>query len=136
MDDIFDVTGRLALVTGSSRGLGRSLALGLAQAGARVVLHGRDRTALAQAREQIAGATGTDPIVTSFDVTDPDEVEPAIAELVRAHGVPDILVNNAGLQRRASFIEFDVADWDVVIASNLSSAFYVAPTLSSLSLLT
>jgi gluconate 5-dehydrogenase len=124
--DLFDVTGKLALVTGSSRGLGRALAGGLAVAGARVVLHGRDETTLTTAQQEIAEETGTTPPVVAFDVTDAAAVETGVAALVAEHGVPDVLVNNAGAQRRAPFAEFDVSDWDTVVASNLSSAFYVS----------
>ncbi|WP_156762137.1 SDR family oxidoreductase [Microbacterium karelineae] len=124
--DLFDVTGRLALVTGSSRGLGRTLALGLAEAGARVVLHGRDAAALSEAADAVAAVAGERPATVRFDVTDAAAAEEQIGELIAAHGVPDILVNNAGLQRRAPIAEFDVADWDAVIASNLSSMFYVS----------
>src|SRR4051794_13633755 len=124
--DLFDVTGKLALVTGSSRGLGRILAGGLAVAGARVVLHGRDATALATAKRQITEETGTAPAVVAFDVTDAAAVEAGIAAVVAEHGVPDVLVNNAGVQSRAPFAEFDIRNWDTVLASNLSSAFYVS----------
>ena len=116
---LFDVTDRLALVTGSSRGLGRALAGGLAEAGARVVLHGRDLAALEAARAEIEGVTGRPPVTVSFDVT----------ALVAEHGTPDILVNNAGTQRRAPFAEFSSSDWDDVIATNLSSAFHVSRAL-------
>ncbi|UNX55130.1 SDR family oxidoreductase [Georgenia sp. TF02-10] len=125
--DLFDITGRLALVTGSSRGLGRTLAVGLAQAGARVVLHGRDRAALAAARaeiEAVAGSPAPAPLV--FDVTDQPAVAAGITGLVGEHGVPDVLVNNAGIQRRAPITELAPADWDAVVATNLSSAFYIA----------
>lgn len=124
--DIFDIRDRLALVTGSSRGLGRSLALALAEAGARVILHGRSPEALAETADAIEQATGSRPGAVQFDVTDAAEVEAGVAALVAEHGVPDILVNNAGVQRRAPFTEFSVEDWDAVIASNLSSAFYVS----------
>lgn len=124
--DIFDVSGRLALVTGSSRGLGLSLALALAEAGARVVIHGRDGQALAAAGDAIEQATGIRPAAVRFDVTDAAAVEAGIGALIAEHGVPDILVNNAGVQRRAPFTEFPVDDWDAVIASNLSSVFYVS----------
>lgn len=124
--DLFDVTGRLALVTGSSRGLGRTLALGLAAAGARVVLHGRDADALSEAADAVATIAGERPATVRFDVTDAGAVEEQVGGLIAEHGVPDILVNNAGLQRRAPFTEFDVADWDAVLASNLSSMFYVS----------
>ncbi|KQR08593.1 glucose 1-dehydrogenase [Cellulomonas sp. Leaf334] len=130
MRDPFDVSGRLALVTGSSRGLGRSLATGLADAGARVVLHGRDPDALAAAQAELVARTGTAPATVAFDVTDPAAVDAALSELVAEHGVPDILVNNAGIQRRATFVDFTVRDWDDVVAGNLSSAFYVSRTIA------
>jgi gluconate 5-dehydrogenase len=130
MSDQFDITGRLALVTGSSRGLGRALATGLADAGARVVLHGRDAGGLAAARAELAERTGTTPVTVRFDVTDPAAVDAALAELVDEHGVPDILVNNAGIQRRATFVDFTVRDWDDVVAGNLSSAFYVSRVIA------
>lgn len=123
---MFDLTGKTALVTGSSRGLGRALALALADAGADLVLHGRDEAALAESADLVQARSGRRPVTVTFDVTDAAEVERAIGGLITAHGVPDILVNNAGVQRRAPFAEFPVADWDAVIASNLSSVFYVS----------
>lgn len=123
---LFDITGRLALVTGSSRGLGLALATGLAQHGARVLLHGRDPEALARAQEQVAAAGGSAAPTVSFDVTDAAAVREGVEALVAQHGVPDILVNNAGIQRRAPFNEFDPGDWDDIVAANLSSAFYVS----------
>lgn len=123
---LFDITGRLALVTGSSRGLGQQLAVGLANAGARVILHGRDAGALAFAQERLTAITGDETPVVSFDVTNADAVREGIAGLLTEHGVPDILVNNAGIQRRAPFNEFATSDWDDIVAANLSSAFYVS----------
>jgi gluconate 5-dehydrogenase len=123
---LFDIAGRLGLVTGSSRGLGKSLALGLAQAGADVVLHGRGGEVLTEARREIAEATGAAVGVVSFDVTDPGAVRDGVAALLAEHGVPDILVNNAGIQRRAPFTEFDPQDWDAILATNLSGVFYVS----------
>ncbi|HEX5510237.1 MAG TPA: SDR family NAD(P)-dependent oxidoreductase, partial [Actinomycetales bacterium] len=136
MSNLFDLSGRLALVTGSSRGLGHALALGLAEAGANVVLHGRDAATLSAARDAVLEAVG-DSVTTAdgsaqrvdtvtFDVTDPEAVERGVADVIERHGVPDVLVNNAGLQRRAPFNEFPTTDWDAVIASNLSSVFYVS----------
>lgn len=127
----FSVAGKLALVTGSSRGIGLALAEGLAIAGATVLLHGRDRAALQAAKNRITHATGTDPTAVSFDVTDSGAVAEGVSALIAEHGVPDILVNNAGVQRRASFHEFDPADWDTVVATNLSAAFYVSRHISS-----
>ncbi len=126
MSDLFDLTGRLALVTGSSRGLGQSLAIALAEAGARLIVHGRDAAALEGTRDAIEHSTGSRPAAALFDVTDAGAVEAAIASIVEEHGVPDILVNNAGVQRRAPFTEFPVEDWDAVMATNLSSVFYVS----------
>ena len=127
---LFDLTGRLALVTGSSRGLGETFARGLAEAGARVVLHGRDPQTLAAAAERHAAATGHLPPTVVFDVTDAVEVRERLAGLVETHGTPDILVNNAGTQRRAPFTELTDEDWDDVIATNLSSAFRVSRALA------
>jgi gluconate 5-dehydrogenase len=126
----FDITGRLALITGSSRGLGYALATGLAQAGARVVVHGRDPEAVAKAARSIGDATGNLPAMTTFDVTDAAAAAEGIASLVADHGVPDILVNNAGLQRRAPFNDFDPADWDDIVTTNLSSVFYVSQPIT------
>jgi len=126
MSALFDVTDRLALVTGSSRGLGRSLAMALARAGARLVVHGRDGAAVEDARREAEELSGRPAEAVTFDVTDAAAVEAAIAELVERVGVPDILVNNAGVQRRAPFTEFAVSDWDDVVAANLSGVFYVA----------
>lgn len=123
---LFDLTGRLALVTGSSRGLGSAMAAGLAEAGAVVILHGRDAGQLDRTADDIAGRTGTRPATTRFDVTDKAAVADGVGAVIAEHGVPDILVNNAGIQRRAPFAEFDVDDWDAVVSSNLSSAFYVS----------
>lgn len=126
---LFSVAGKLALVTGSSRGLGRSLALTLARAGAQVVLHGRDAAALDEVRSSIVAAGGAEPLVVSFDVTDAEASRTALEALVAEHGAPDILVNNAGLQRRAPIQEFSTEDWDAVVASNLDSVFHVSRPL-------
>jgi len=123
---MFDLTGRTALVTGSSRGLGQSLALALAGVGVQVTLHGRDAAALSASADLVQEKTGTRPTTVTFDVTDAAQVESAIGTHLAEYGVPDILVNNAGLQRRAPFTEFSVADWDAIIGSNLSGVFYVS----------
>ncbi|WP_432492032.1 SDR family oxidoreductase [Kineococcus gypseus] len=126
MSALFDVTGRLALVTGSSRGLGLAMASGLAGAGARVVLHGRDRAQLRRAASSVAERTGSAPAVAVFDVADAASVAAGVAALVGEHGAPDVLVNNAGIQRRAPFEEFDPADWEALVAVNLSGVFHVS----------
>ncbi|GAB3673157.1 SDR family oxidoreductase [Salinisphaera aquimarina] len=130
-DSLFDITGKLALVTGSSRGLGNALATGLAERGARVILHGRNADTLAVVARAMHEATGAEIEIACFDITDAQAVREGVAALVEAHGTPDILVNNAGLQRRAPFAEFDPADWDALIATNLSGVFYVANALAA-----
>ncbi|REC94732.1 glucose 1-dehydrogenase [Kushneria indalinina] len=126
----FDIKGKLALITGSSRGLGYALAQGLAEQGARVIIHGRSEDTVNQAVRAIAEATGAEAFGVTFDVTRSDDVKTALTELIETHGVPEILVNNAGLQRRAPFTEFEPSDWDAVLATNLSSAFYVSNALA------
>jgi gluconate 5-dehydrogenase len=122
--DPFDLTGRTALVTGSSRGIGRALATGLARAGAVVVVHGRDRERASATAAQIAEETGGRTHAAAFDVTATDSVDTGIGEVEDLlGGTPDILVNNAGLQRRAPIAEFTDEDWDDLVATNLSSAF-------------
>ncbi|PPG30729.1 gluconate 5-dehydrogenase [Pseudoclavibacter sp. RFBG4] len=128
--DLFTLTGKLALITGSSRGLGRSLATALADAGSTIILHGRDTEALTTAAAELEERTGRPAHIVSFDVTDAASVEAGIVALIAEHGVPDILVNNAGLQRRAPFAEFKVEDWDALVAANLSGVFYVSRFLA------
>lgn len=126
MSALFDVTDRLALITGSSRGLGRSLALALAREGARVIVHGRDAAAVEGTRAEAEALSGRPAVSVVFDVTDAAAVEAGIAEMLASTGTPDILVNNAGVQRRAPIQEFSVSDWDDIIAANLSGVFYVS----------
>lgn len=126
MSQLFDVTGRVALVTGSTRGLGRSLVGALAEAGAHVVVHGRDGSIAAAVAEEVAHEHRVESAAVSFDVTHAEETRAAIDEMIRELGVPDILVNNAGVQRRAPIQEFAPDDWDALVAANLSGAFYVS----------
>lgn len=128
---LFDLTGRLALVTGSARGLGHALALGLAGAGADVVVHGRDEEATGAAAARITEATGVTTHPVCFDVTDADGVRRQLGALMERVGVPDVLVNNAGMQHRAPFNEFPPHQWDRLIATNLSSVFYVSQPVTA-----
>ena len=122
---LFDLTGRSALVTGSSRGIGLALAQGLLEAGARVVVHGRDLDAAEASAARLREATGGETMVATFDLTDPAAVDAGVARIEQRWGTPDILVNNAGIQRRAPFVDFSVADWNDLVATNLTSAFLV-----------
>jgi len=122
---VFDIRERVALVTGSSRGIGRALATGLLEAGCVVVLNGRDRAALARTRDELAEQTGGTVLAEAFDVTDPAAVADGIARAEDRAGALDILVNNAGVQHRAPFTEFATEDWYRLLDTNLTSAFLV-----------
>ena len=122
----FDLTGRTALITGSSRGIGKALAGGLARAGATVVLHGLDPARLEATRKELAGTFGEDKVgAVSFDITAEDAVAAGVAHAEATYGPLDILVNNAGIQHRVPLLELDVADWNRVLATDLTSAFLV-----------
>lgn len=125
MSGLFDIAGRRALITGSSRGIGRALAQGLATAGVEVILNGRNAVALDAAAQEIRESTGATVHTAVFDVTNPAAVAAGIAVIEDTVGAIDICVNNAGMQRRAPFIEFTVEDWNELLATNVTSAFLV-----------
>ena len=115
--------GRVALVTGSSRGLGWAFAQALAAAGERVILHGRDRAALAERVAELA-SRGTPALGhVAFDVTDGPAVVDEVAAIGRAHGPIGILVNNAGIILRKPVLDTTDADWQRVIDADLTSCF-------------
>jgi gluconate 5-dehydrogenase len=121
---LFDLSGRTALITGSSKGIGLALARALAGAGARTVLNARDAARLEQARAALA-AGGAEVHAAAFDVTDAAAVEAGIARIEADVGPIDILVNNAGMQHRSPFAEFPVEAWHKLIQTNLDSVFLV-----------
>ena len=123
--DLFSLEGRVALVTGSSRGLGQTLAESLATAGAHVVLNGRDEAALASNVKRFSDA-GLSVSTCPFDVTDEAAAIAAVADIAEQHGRLDILVNNAGLARRSPLEEYPTEDWRYVLDVNLNSCFYLA----------
>lgn len=121
---LFDLTGRTALVTGSSGGLGLAMARGLAEAGAAIVLNGRDAAKLATVAATLAEA-GHRVSASVFDVAD-DAAVAAAFERLDADGVEiDILINNAGIQFRRPMVDLAPADWRRVLDTNLTSAFVV-----------
>ncbi len=120
----FRLDGRVALVTGSSAGIGLALARGLGQAGATLVLNGRDGSRLAAARAALA-AEGLAVHARAFDVCDAVAVEAAVQDIETQVGAIDILVNNAGMTRRAPFHEMAAADWQAVLHTNVDSLFVV-----------
>jgi gluconate 5-dehydrogenase len=119
---LFDLSGRRALVTGSSKGIGFGLARGLAQAGASVVLNGRDAGRLAAAAEGLR-AEGFSIDVEAFDVTDPEAVASGFAAIEDAKGPLDILGNNAGMQFRTPLEDYPFAKWQELFRTNVDSAF-------------
>jgi gluconate 5-dehydrogenase len=122
VNKLFDLSERTALVTGSSRGLGRAMAEGLAAAGAAIILNGADKSRLDEAVAALTAA-GHSARGLRFDVTDEAAVVAAF-EALDAEGVAvDILVNNAGIQFRKPMLELATADWQRVIDTNLTSAF-------------
>ena len=125
----FRLDGQLALVTGSSTGIGYALARGLAQAGARVVLNGRDTARLAAALAALQ-AEGLAVESRAFDVCDAVAAEAAVAEIEAEHGALDILINNAGITRRGAFHEMPIADWQAVLRTNVDSAFIVGQAVA------
>jgi gluconate 5-dehydrogenase len=120
----FDLTGRNALVTGGGSGLGLAIARGLARAGARVVINGRNRAKLDAAAAELA-RDGCTVAVAPFDVTATAAMEAAIAALERDTPF-DILVNNAAMNRRGPIDSFAAEDWRALMAANLDAPFFVA----------
>ena len=120
-DNAFRLDGKIALVTGSGRGIGRAIALALANAGAEVILNSRTPAELDAVADEIAGR-GSRARVLPFNVTDSAAVRTAIGGLSRL----DILVNNAGVNRPQAFLEVDEATLDRMIALNIKAAFVVA----------
>ncbi len=121
---LFDLTGRRALVTGSSKGLGYAIAEGLAEAGAEIVLNARNRAELEAARDRLAAA-GHTVTARAFDVSDSQAVEAGIAEIEAGIGPLDILFNNAGIQHRQPLAELAPEDWRRVMAINVDAVFLV-----------
>lgn len=126
---LFDLSGRSALVTGASMGIGLALARGLGQAGARVVLNARDPVRLAASAEALR-AEGVQVAVLPFDVTDAAAVRAAIDGFETTEGPIDILVNNAGMQHRTPLEDFPVETFDHLMRTNVNSAFYVGQAVA------
>lgn len=121
---LFDLSGRVALVTGSSRGLGRAMAEGLATAGARVLINGVDAARVDAAVHELTAA-GLQAEPAAFDVTDEVSVLRAFEAFDERGIAVDILVNNAGIQLRKPMVELSTAEWQRVLDTNLTSAFVV-----------
>ena len=125
----FDLSGRTALITGSSAGIGLALAQGLAGAGGAVVLNARNAAKL-QAAAQALREQGASVHAMAFDVTDATAVAEAVARIEAEIAPIDILVNNAGMQKRAPLQDFTQADWQQLMRTNLDSVFVVGQAVA------
>ena len=125
----FRLNGRRALITGSSGGIGLALARALGQAGAAVILNGRN-TGKLQAAAQLLGTEGLSVSTAGFDVTDADAVRQGIDAIEKDMGSIDILVNNAGMQIRGPLHDFADTDWHTLMRTNLDSVYFVGKTVA------
>jgi len=125
----FDLTGRVALVTGTSRGLGQYFASALARAGADLILTSRNRDSLAAFEEEIV-ALGRRCLSVSLDVCEEDSIHAAVSEAMSRFGTIDILVNNAGMNIRKPAVDVTWDDWNRILDTNLRGSFFVAQAVA------
>ncbi|MBL7112895.1 MAG: SDR family oxidoreductase [Bacteroidales bacterium] len=126
---MFDLKGRLALITGSSRGLGYTFAEGIGKAGAEIVLNGRDKETLATATLELE-EKGIKATYSVFDVNDEDAVVSEVQRIEKEIGPIDILINNAGLNLRHKLSDMPLEDWKTVLDVNLTGAFLLSREVS------
>jgi len=129
MSGLFDLSGQVAIVTGTSRGLGQYFARALARAGADVVLTSRDRKSLAAFESEIA-ALGRKSVSLDLDVRDQESIRKMVAAAQEAFGRIDILVNNAGCNVRKPALEVTWDDWNLILDTNLRGSFFVAQAVA------
>jgi gluconate 5-dehydrogenase len=129
IQQLFDLSGRIALLTGSSSGIGFALARGLAAAGASVVLNARNSDKLQRAAQQLR-SEGAQVHTAAFDVTDGAAVQAGVARVEADIGPIDILVNNAGMQLRAPLEDFEEAHWHTLMRTNVDSVFLVGQAVA------
>ncbi|SDN50717.1 NAD(P)-dependent dehydrogenase, short-chain alcohol dehydrogenase family [Paenibacillus sp. yr247] len=122
----FDLSGKVAIVTGAGRGIGRAIAEGLAQAGANVVLIARTETEVVEAANQIHQATGRRTLGISCDINDKSSIDSTVRQVLESFGQIDILVNNAGTTVRQTAFDLSEEDWDFVVDTNFKSVFLMS----------
>ncbi len=124
-NQLFDISNKLALITGSSKGIGKSLAYGLAASGARIVINGRDKKKIAGTVKELK-ENGMDVYSSAFDVNDKPSVEAQIEKIENELGSIDILINNAGIQIRGPLEDFELDSWQRILDVNLTGVFIVS----------
>jgi NAD(P)-dependent dehydrogenase (short-subunit alcohol dehydrogenase family) len=125
MENLFDLSGKVAVVTGTSRGLGQYFGRALAKAGADLVITSRDPARLTEFKDEIE-ALGRKALPVKLDVLNESDIETMVRAAISEYGRIDILINNAGLNIRHPAVEFTWKEWDTVLNTNLKGAFFVA----------
>ena len=133
MDDLFDLSGKIALITGASRGLGKAMALALARAGCDVALNARSADSIRPVSEEV-GRIGRKALSVPGDVSDEAQANGIVEEAARGLGRIDVLVNNAGIWEGSYFVRLKKEDWDKVLRVNLDGAFLMARAVSKVML--
>ncbi len=129
-DPLFDLTGRTALITGSTRGLGLAMASGLGSRGARIVINARNPEAVAAVTKSLRD-NEIDAVGVAFDVADEKAVAVGVQEATELAGPIDILINNAGIQRRGPLHELSLDDFRAVMETNVTSAFLLSKVVAA-----
>lgn len=129
MQDLFNLSGKVAIVTGTSRGLGQYFARALAKAGADLVITSRDLSRLTEFKQEIE-SLGRKALAIRLDVLSQSDIDNMVQATMEEYGKIDILVNNAGLNIRSPSIEFSPKDWDTVLDTNLKGSFFCAQAVA------
>ena len=129
MQDLFDLSGKVAIVTGTSRGLGQYFARALAKAGADLVITSRELSRLTEFKQEIE-SLGRKALAIQLDVLCQSDIDNMVQATMEEYGKIDILVNNAGLNIRSPSIEFSPEDWDTVLDTNLKGSFFCAQAVA------
>ena len=124
--------GKVALVTGASRGIGRAVAIRLAKSGAKIAVNYAGNQAAAEEVKQIIEQNGGEAILVQADISNAESVDAMVAAVMEAVGRIDILVNNAGITRDTLLMRMKEADWNAVIQTNLTGVFYVTKAVSKI----
>lgn len=130
MSNLFSLEGKTAIVTGSGSGIGQAIAVGMAEAGAQMVLVGRTMSKLETTSERIKKETGADSFLIAADVTNSEQVGDMVAKVVERFGRIDILINNAGINIKKPFLSVTEEDWRQIINTNLTGQFLVASAVA------